>query len=155
MTRLLLAGTGLIGHRHLRHILELPDLELAGIIDPVTQNRDLADVPGFASIEEVNVEADGIVIATPTATHAPLVAEAARRGWHVMVEKPVAESLEAADGMIKAADAAGIKISGRTPSAASPPDSETERNSEFRALGATGSRLAYLGHAKARQLLRR
>ena len=32
MVKLLLAGTGLIGHRHMQHILEHPDLELVGII---------------------------------------------------------------------------------------------------------------------------
>lgn len=110
MTRLLLAGTGLIGHRHLRHILELPEMDLVGIIDPVPQNRAMADVPGFACIDDVTVDADGIVIATPTKTHAALVKAAAKHGWHVLVEKPVAESLEAADEMIAAADAAGIRI---------------------------------------------
>ncbi len=109
MTRLLLAGTGLIGHRHLRHILDHPRLELAGIIDPVAENRGLADVPGFADIDAVDVEADGIVIATPTETHAPLTIAAAARGWHVLVEKPLAESLAAADRLIDAADAAGIR----------------------------------------------
>jgi glyceraldehyde-3-phosphate dehydrogenase/erythrose-4-phosphate dehydrogenase len=39
MVKLLLAGTGLIGHRHLQHILEHPDLELVGIIDPVITEK--------------------------------------------------------------------------------------------------------------------
>ena len=46
MTRLLLAGTGLIGHRHLKHILEHPGIELAGIIDPVLKNRETPMTPG-------------------------------------------------------------------------------------------------------------
>lgn len=110
MTRLLLAGTGLIGHRHLRHIVEHPDLHLAGIVDPVEANHSMADAPGFKDIEEVDVPADGIIIATPTNTHAPLTMQAAKRGWHVLVEKPLAESLSAADAMIAAADAAGIHV---------------------------------------------
>lgn len=103
MTRLLIAGTGLIGHRHLRHILDHPDLTLAGIIDPVAENRAMADVPGFADIDAVDVAADGIVIATPTPTHAPLAIAAVKRGWHALVEKPVAEDLDAADAIIAAA----------------------------------------------------
>jgi len=110
VTRLLIAGTGLIGHRHLAHILDHPDLTLAGIIDPVADNRAMADVPGFADIAEVDVEADGIVIATPTETHAPLACAAADRGWHVLVEKPLAESLAAADAMIDHARRAGVQI---------------------------------------------
>ncbi len=110
MTRLLLAGTGLIGHRHLGHILEHPKLKLAGVIDPVTERRSVADAPGFADIDEVDVAADGIVIATPTDTHAPLAIKATERGWHVLVEKPLAGDLDAADRMIAAAKAARVHI---------------------------------------------
>lgn len=110
MTRLLMAGTGLIGRRHLAHIMEHPDLTLVGIIDPVVENHALAPVPGFTDLASVNVEADGIVLATPTESHAPLTIAAAQRGWHVLVEKPLAESLEAADRMIEAATTAGTQI---------------------------------------------
>ncbi len=110
MTRLLLAGTGMIGHRHMQHILDHADLELAGIIDPVAENRAMADCPGFADIDAVNVRADGIILATPTPTHAGLAIRSVERGWHVLVEKPVADSLQAADQMILAAQRAGKHI---------------------------------------------
>ena len=44
MVKLLLAGTGLIGHRHMQHILEHPDLELVGVIDPVITDEQIAGV---------------------------------------------------------------------------------------------------------------
>ncbi|WP_179379478.1 Gfo/Idh/MocA family protein [Jannaschia marina] len=110
MTRLLLAGTGLIGARHLAHIEAHPALTLAGIVDPDPARRAHPSAPGFPDLESVDVPVDGVVLATPTATHAPLAIAAARRGWHVLVEKPVAETLEAADAMIAAAEAAGIRI---------------------------------------------
>ncbi len=112
MTRLLLAGTGLIGHRHMRHIQDHPDLTLAGIIDPVEENRQFDGVPGYARIEDVPAEAavDGIVLATPTGTHAPLTCAALERGWHVLVEKPVADTLDHAEAMIAASAAAGRHV---------------------------------------------
>lgn len=110
MTRLLLAGTGLIGARHLAHIEAHPALTLAGIIDPDAAARAHPAAPGFASIDDVDVAADGIVLATPTATHAPLTLAALARGWHVLVEKPVADTLENADAMIAAAKAARLHI---------------------------------------------
>ena len=110
MTRLLLAGTGLIGHRHLAHILDHPQLDLAGIIEPDPDRRALSDAPGFADVSQVDVEADGIVIATPTGTHAPLTIAALNRGWHVLVEKPVAETLAEADAMIAAEKATGKRV---------------------------------------------
>lgn len=109
MTRLLLAGTGMIGHRHMTHIQDHPDLTLVGVIDPIAERRP-PGVPGFDSIDAVDVDADGIVIATPTPTHAPLTLAALDRGWHVLVEKPVADDLTAAQGMIDAAQAAGRHI---------------------------------------------
>ncbi|PWJ19224.1 Gfo/Idh/MocA family protein [Jannaschia seohaensis] len=110
MTRLLLAGTGLIGARHLAHIEAHPALTLAGIVDPDPARRAHPTAPGFATIDEVDVAADGIVLATPTASHAPLSIAAVQRGWHVLVEKPVADTLAAADSMIEAARAAGRHI---------------------------------------------
>ena len=110
MTRLLIAGTGLIGHRHLGHILDHPDLTLAGIIDPNPDMHGLADAPGYRSIEDVDVPADGIVIATPTASHAPLAEAAAARGWHALVEKPLAGTLEDADRIVAAAKQHNVHI---------------------------------------------
>lgn len=110
MTRLLLAGTGLIGARHLEHIEAHPDLTLAGIVDPDPARRAHPTAPGFASFDEVDVPVDGVLIATPTGTHAPLTIAAAKRGWHVLVEKPVADTLANADAMIAAGNAAGINI---------------------------------------------
>ncbi|CTQ50370.1 Gfo/Idh/MocA family protein [Jannaschia donghaensis] len=110
MTRLLLAGTGLIGERHLAHIDAHPDLTLAGIVDPDPARRAHATAPGFASFDDVDVPVDGVVIATPTASHAPLTIDAVRRGWHVLVEKPVADTLSNADAMIAAARGSGVNI---------------------------------------------
>lgn len=110
MTRLVVAGAGAIGIRHLRHIVEHPDLTLAAIVDPLEANRALADAPGFADIRDVTVEADGIVIATPTQNHEETFAEATRRGWSALVEKPVAHDLAAADRMIETARQTGVHI---------------------------------------------
>ncbi|MEM9797424.1 MAG: Gfo/Idh/MocA family oxidoreductase [Pseudomonadota bacterium] len=110
MTRLLLAGTGLIGHRHLAHIEAHPDLSLAGIVDPDPARRAHGSAPGFASLDDVDVPADGLVIATPTATHAPLTIAALESGWPVLVEKPVADTLAAADAIIAASARTGLPV---------------------------------------------
>ena len=109
MTRLLMAGTGMIGQRHMAHIRDHPALTLAGVIDPMPDRRP-EGIPGFDDITQVDVEADGIVIATPTPSHAPLTLAALDRGWHVLVEKPVAEDLDAARAMIAAAKQANRHI---------------------------------------------
>lgn len=110
MTRLVVAGTGLIGHRHLAHIEAHPALTLAGIIDPDPARRAHPVAPGFAGIDDVDVACDGIVIATPTESHAPLAIAAMNRGWDVLVEKPLADSLEAAQAIVDAAARTGRQV---------------------------------------------
>ena len=110
MVKLVLAGTGLIGHRHMQHILEHPDLELVGIIDPVVTDEQIAGVKTYKSLTELNTVADGIILATPTDTHADLTIKSLEMGMHVMVEKPVAASLLEADKMILASEKTGLNV---------------------------------------------
>jgi UDP-N-acetyl-2-amino-2-deoxyglucuronate dehydrogenase len=55
-------------------------------------------------------EVDAVVISTPHYTHAPLTIAAAKAGKHVMVEKPIACTLEQADAMIAACKEAGVLL---------------------------------------------
>ena len=110
MTRLVVAGAGAIGRRHLAHIDEHPDLTLAAIVDPNPATGDLAEAPRYDTVHDLDIDADGIVIATPTQDHETSLNEAARRGWHALIEKPLAPDLASVDRMIATADAAGIHI---------------------------------------------
>ena len=110
MVKLLLAGTGLIGHRHMQHILEHPELELVGVIDPLITDEKIEGVKTYHSLNELNNVAEGIILATPTDTHADLTIQALEMGMHVLVEKPVAASLLEADKMISASEKTGLSI---------------------------------------------
>ena len=110
MVKLLLAGTGLIGHRHMQHILDHPSLQLVGIIDPAVADKEIKGVKTYKSLVNTQLDADGIVLATPTDTHASLTIQALEKGMHVLVEKPVAASLDEADKMIKASEKTGFKV---------------------------------------------
>ena len=110
MVKLLLAGTGLIGHRHMQHILEHPELELVGVIDPLITDERIEGVKTYHSLNDVNNVAEGIILATPTETHADLTIQSLEMGLHVLVEKPVAASLLEADKMIRASEKTGLSI---------------------------------------------
>ena len=110
MVKLLLAGTGLIGHRHMQHILEHPELELVGVIDPLISDEKIEGVKTYHSLNDVNNVAEGIILATPTDTHADLTIQALEMGMHVLVEKPVAASLLEADKMISVSEKTGLSI---------------------------------------------
>ena len=91
MTRLIVAGAGLIGARHAAHIAAHPDMELVAIVDP-DPSVETFGARRFARIEDVACDADGIVIATPSHLHADHAEVAAAKGWACLIEKPVAHT---------------------------------------------------------------
>jgi UDP-N-acetyl-2-amino-2-deoxyglucuronate dehydrogenase len=70
-------------------------------------------VPHTTRVEELlaNPAVDAVYIAVPHFLHAPLTIQAAQAGKHVLVEKPIATTLEEADAMIAAAGAAQVTLS--------------------------------------------
>jgi predicted dehydrogenase len=92
--RILIVGGGLIGFRHLQAVQAHAGCKLVGLADPDMSIQ--SDVPRFAKMGDVMMPVDGVIIATPTHLHASHGIEAAERGWHMLIEKPVAEKLESA-----------------------------------------------------------
>ncbi len=70
------------------------------------------DVPTTTDADTLltNPDVDAIYIATPHDLHAPLGIKAAQAGKHVLVEKPIATSLDEADALIAACEDAGVKL---------------------------------------------
>lgn len=101
MIRLALIGYGRAGRTfHAPLIRATPGLEIAVVASsrPETVRADLPQVRIVPSAEDVWADAsvDVAVIATPTATHVALAAAAIEAGKHVVVDKPLADSLEGA-----------------------------------------------------------
>jgi UDP-N-acetyl-2-amino-2-deoxyglucuronate dehydrogenase len=93
-----------------------PATSIAVLMD--TRPETLADlaelyqVPTTTDFEAVlaNPEVDAVYIATPHHLHVPLGIRAAQAGKHVLVEKPIATTLEDADRLIAACEQAGVKL---------------------------------------------
>jgi len=51
-----------------------------------------------------------VIVCTPNVLHAPIAVRAAQHGKHVLVEKPMAVTLQEADSMIEAAEASGVVL---------------------------------------------
>ncbi|TLS49083.1 Gfo/Idh/MocA family oxidoreductase [Paenibacillus antri] len=103
-------GCGAIAQR--RHIPEYasnPDVELVAFADPVLERaQKMAEQYGgkaYASHEELlkTEKVDAVSVCTPNYLHAPMAIAAANAGAHVLVEKPMATTLEEAQQMIDAA----------------------------------------------------
>jgi predicted dehydrogenase len=62
------------------------------------------------TLEEAIADADGVLLATPNDVHAEHAIACAARGRHVFVEKPIADTLEAAERMRAACAQAGVLL---------------------------------------------
>ena len=106
-------GAGLIGRKHLAKIAAHPDFDLAGIAD-VNAEQVAAQNPAarvFADYRAMLDETrpDAVIIASPNQLHAENGIECARRGIHILIEKPVTDTLATANALISAVKAAGIQ----------------------------------------------
>jgi phthalate 4,5-cis-dihydrodiol dehydrogenase len=114
--RLGVAGLGRAFTLMLPTLAAHPAVELAAAADPRREAREQfsADfgAPAYASVEELCADADveAIYVATPHQFHARHAMLAASAGKHVLVEKPMALSLEEAQAMIDAARAGGVQL---------------------------------------------
>lgn len=93
-----------------------PHMEITAVADvrPETLEQFVADTGAkpFNSVEAIcdSSDVDAVYIATPTHLHSQHVIAAAERGKHVIVEKPMAITLEDAQKMIDATDKAGVQF---------------------------------------------
>ncbi|MEO0542728.1 MAG: inositol 2-dehydrogenase [Pseudomonadota bacterium] len=92
--KLALLGAGRIGKAHARAVSANPDAELAAVADAMpAAAKALADQYGcpVATIDEIEEDAsvDGVIICTPTPTHADLIEQFARAGKAIFCEKPI------------------------------------------------------------------
>jgi predicted dehydrogenase len=112
--RLAVAGAGLIGRRHLTEIRACPDTELVAVVDPSPAARAAVppDVPLRSSLAELFAtdRPDGVVLATPTGLHAQGALECLDAGVPVLVEKPLADSVEGARRVVRRAEATGVPV---------------------------------------------
>ncbi len=106
--RLAVIGAGLIGARHAALIAADADCALVGLSDPDPARAGVAadlGVPCYAALEQLldRAHPEGVIIATPTATHAAIALTCAARGVPMLVEKPIADSLAQARRIVTAA----------------------------------------------------
>ena len=113
--RLSVIGTGLIGSKHAALIASNSTCSLVGICDVDSSRRSVAEelnVPFYQDIEELleRERPQGAIISTPNGHHAAVAEVCARRSVHVLIEKPIADSLSEARRIIQVADDSGIQV---------------------------------------------
>ena len=115
--RFVVAGAGAFGREHLRILAGIPGAEIAGIADRDASALAAAadrygagdrDTDALALIGRVRP--DGLIVATPGATHVPLARHALGLGIPVLVEKPVALTAAEAGLLVEAERQSGAFV---------------------------------------------
>ena len=89
LLKLAVIGAGHMGRYHAEKFARLPGVELAAVVDP-----DPARAQGFGLPQESWTSVEAAVIAVPTNLHHEVARACLERGLHVLVEKPIAATLE-------------------------------------------------------------
>lgn len=118
MLNFALVGCGRIAKRHseLLALKQIEGAQLAAVCDLVGAKAqrigDEFSVPFFTDMHQMMslVKIDVVVVLTESGNHAEHVISLAQYGKHIIVEKPMALTLDDADAMIQACDRAGVKL---------------------------------------------
>ncbi len=108
-------GYGLIGREHVRRMRDEPAVELTAIVEPDSTAAAAAratGVPVLASLEELLGArlARGVILATPTPLHAPQAIACLEAGVPVLVEKPLADTVEAGVRLVETAERCRVPV---------------------------------------------
>ncbi|MHB8644564.1 MAG: Gfo/Idh/MocA family protein [Thermomicrobiales bacterium] len=111
-----IVGGGVIGPLHARAITAQPDARLVAVcdIEPEAATKlasefgaeAMTDLDAMLAREDIQV----VNVCVPSGLHAAIGIRAAHAGKHVICEKPIDITLDAADRLIAACDAAGVKL---------------------------------------------
>src|SRR3984893_1861859 len=113
--RIGVVGVGVMGSNHARVLAELSGVKLVGVVDPDRKQREMvARHLGCAAFAEIAglIErgVDAITIAAPTHLHRDIATDCASRGIHILVEKPIASTIEEGNAIVAAAPRAGVTL---------------------------------------------
>jgi len=104
-----------MGYNHARVLAEMPGVSLVSVADPDEKQADFVRrTLGCAAVSDVSdllaLGVDAVSIAAPTHLHRSIALAAVARGVHVLVEKPIASSVEEGNAIIAAARRAGVTL---------------------------------------------
>ncbi|WP_038165815.1 Gfo/Idh/MocA family oxidoreductase [Verrucomicrobium sp. BvORR106] len=108
------AGVGAMGKNHARVLASLPNAHLTAIFDlDRARAEELAALYGakaVTTLEDLAAEVDAAAVAVPTIAHRQVAGFLLEQGKHVLVEKPLSESLTEAQELVALADAKGLVL---------------------------------------------
>lgn len=111
--RIAFIGAGIMGRHHISVARRNPDVDIVGIAEFNPDTRATYQAQGIACFADhremlAAVQPEGVVISTPNAYHAPAAIDCLQAGAVPLIEKPVADTLEAGLALRAALRASGL-----------------------------------------------
>lgn len=108
-------GAGVMGSNHARVFSGLPGITMVGIADPDRAHRERAEkLIGARTFEDMDAllkqGVDAVTIAAPTHLHHEISLVCIARNIHVLVEKPIASTVEEGNAIVEAARKKGVTL---------------------------------------------
>ena len=108
-------GAGIMGSNHARVLAGLPGIDLVGIVDPLPAHRaratELIGCRTFGGLDELIAEGvQAVTIAAPTHLHHEIALTCIAHGLHILVEKPIASTVQEGRDIVAAARRAGVTL---------------------------------------------
>ncbi|MFN9798910.1 MAG: Gfo/Idh/MocA family protein, partial [Bacteroidota bacterium] len=117
MVRVAIIGYGYWGPNLVRNFSSLPGARVVRVADLRQERRDAVShqYPGVAVTADIDSvcsdpDTDAVVIATPVFTHYPLARKALEAGKHVLIEKPMTDTVAHAEELIQLAERMGLLL---------------------------------------------
>ena len=114
MLKIGVVGVGHLGKFHLNNWKEIGGIELVGFYDPdddtASEVSEKYQLPRFLDADALINSCDALDIVGPTTFHFEWCEKAIKKGKHVFVEKPLANTMEEARQLVKLASESGIKF---------------------------------------------
>jgi len=107
-------GVGSMGRHHVRLVSQTPGVTLVGFHEPdLERAKEYCSIYGctaFETLDELLDHVDAVSIAAPTSLHHEIGQMCISRGVHLLVEKPLAHSFDAARRLVEVAAAAHVTL---------------------------------------------
>ncbi|MCP4958944.1 MAG: Gfo/Idh/MocA family oxidoreductase [Actinomycetia bacterium] len=117
MIRTAVVGAGIMGANHVRVLGSLPGSDLVAVVDASEERARAAAGEGTLVFPTVGAmladlppghRPEAVVVSTPTSTHHPVATELIEAGLHVLIEKPIASTVQEGADLQERADRAGV-----------------------------------------------
>ena len=112
--KVIVVGPGAFGIKHLDGIKNIADVEVVALVGrSVEKTQKVANEYGIAQVftdlaEALKIEADAVILCTPTQQHAEQSIQCMQAGKHVQVEIPLADSWADSEAVVKIQEQTGL-----------------------------------------------